>query len=328
MVLLIASGTAQVLTPLQEGTVVLEITNMELDSNEFVLHPVTLEALATHEISASINANDSTITGSIVIIRMMEDGHNRKSFWFSGNEPSKIEEWTPLSEHYIVNITSTDLMEQVRVNLTITQVGEPGYAEFDPDFDPLLDLFIPVLLVSLLPLGSIYLVLVLYKKRFREGTPESKEVKMISAILGLFAVLCPAYFTISSSYFDGEVSVSINSMFHFFIYLSSTTTPWSIFFTFEIFLLFRFVYVWQLYKYYQGDTSRKNAVLAGLVAEMPILLMAGYRILIGLGGPQQINLFIVPLPVFLIVGIILLLMLPPSETVKDWTYVENGVFGK
>ena len=325
LVLLIASGAAQVLTPLQEERVVLEIANIELSSNEIVLRPVTLVSLAPHTVSTSIIVNDSTITGSIVYIRMMEDGHNRRGFRLSGDEPSKVEEWTPLREHYIVNITSTGLVEQVRFNLTITQVGEPGFAEFSDDFDPVLDLYIPVLITSLVPVVSIYLVFALYKKRFQKGITESEELRVISAIMGIFAVLCPAYFTISNSYIEGEVSVTIRSMFHFFAYQSSSTTPWTLASWFEIFLVIRFIFVWQLYKYYSGDTSKRTAVISGLIAEVPIFLITFERILIGLGGPTMFNLFIIPLPVFLLVGITLLLMLQPSEKIKDWTYVEEGL---
>jgi len=325
LVLLLASGAAQVLTPLQEETIVLEIINIELSSNEIVLRSVTLVSLAPHTVSTSIIVNDSTITESIVTIRMMEDGHNRRSFRLSGDEPSKVEEWTPLSEHYIVNITSTGLVEQVRFNLTIIQTSEPGLPVFDPDFDPLWDMYIPALLASLLPMLGFCIVVVLYKKRLQNKDTGSEHGIMVPArriaeVLAVMAILCPAYFIISSDYYDGRVFVTINSMIHYLSYWSSSTVPWRLGFQLDILLMLRFVFIWQIYKYYQGDTSKRTTFISGLVAEGPIILMSIYRLVIGL---VQINLFIVPLPVFLLVGIILLLMLQPSEKIKDWTYVEE-----
>ncbi|MCJ7817289.1 MAG: hypothetical protein MUP60_00405, partial [Candidatus Thorarchaeota archaeon] len=86
-------------------------------------------------------------------------------------------------------------------------------------------------------------------------------------------------------------------------------------------LCFRLVSALQISNYYRGNSTRKRTALILLIGEGPLLLSNTVALLSSLVFP---GLLIIPLPVQMIVGLLILWRLPLPEPTKPWKEQEES----
>ncbi|MFQ5832518.1 MAG: hypothetical protein ACE5H4_07440 [Candidatus Thorarchaeota archaeon] len=83
-------------------------------------------------------------------------------------------------------------------------------------------------------------------------------------------------------------------------------------------LIFRCAYVYQVYKYYQGATTRRRTLVLGIMSEGPGLLMFSLMV-IALLFPSLLWLYLsVPTPLLLFAGAAIVLLRPVPELTSPW----------
>ncbi|MGY5859136.1 MAG: hypothetical protein RTU63_07190 [Candidatus Thorarchaeota archaeon] len=76
------------------------------------------------------------------------------------------------------------------------------------------------------------------------------------------------------------------------------------------------LYIWQMVRYYRGDSTRYNTIMVGLLS---VLLPTLYLILVGgMLSPIETLLVMCPLCLTIIVGLILMFRLPYVEMISPW----------
>lgn len=85
------------------------------------------------------------------------------------------------------------------------------------------------------------------------------------------------------------------------------------------FMFFRFVFVYYVYKYYQGHTTKKRVLISGILGELQFFLIGLAIIPIGLSNPYIAAIVSVPIPILLIAGLVILRYVPRVKGTSDWT---------
>ena len=146
-----------------EETVVIQKTNLTLQSGESYWTTFTLEPYAPHTTESDIDPIDSSITEPLIRIRI--DSETRSlTILHRGDTRHSNSSFTPTSQSYTLNITNMGYIQEISVNLTITQTGEPPTNLFPPE-RILSEILLPVGLMVTIPLGALYGMIMLYKKR-------------------------------------------------------------------------------------------------------------------------------------------------------------------
>ena len=93
------------------------------------------------------------------------------------------------------------------------------------------------------------------------------------------------------------------------------------------FVFFRFVFVYQIVMLYQGRTTQRKVILAGILGELPILLLSISRdfaiLLLWLSGGIGSS-FMIPMPIILVLGLALLRKYPPIDNNTHWNDRERS----
>ena len=90
------------------------------------------------------------------------------------------------------------------------------------------------------------------------------------------------------------------------------------------FTFFRIVFVYTIYKYYHGKTTRTRVIIAGLLGELQLPLIGLAIIPIIISNPSLTVMFSIPIPILLIVGLLILKVVPRPLTDSGWAgSVEN-----
>ncbi|MFW9845036.1 MAG: hypothetical protein ACFFEV_10705 [Candidatus Thorarchaeota archaeon] len=87
---------------------------------------------------------------------------------------------------------------------------------------------------------------------------------------------------------------------------------------------FRIVFVYYVYKYYLGKTTRKRVTIVGILAELQLPLISLAMLPVGLTNPFVLVLAAIPIPILLIVGLVVLRVVPPYLVPSDWEDLDDG----
>jgi len=146
-----------------EETVVIQKTNLTLQSGESYWTTFTLEPYAPHTTESDIDPIDPSIAEPLIRIRI--DSETRSlTILHRGDRRHSNSSFTPTSQSYTLNITNMGYIQEISVNFTITQTGEPPTNLFPPE-RVLSEILLPVGLMVAIPLGALYGMIMLYKKR-------------------------------------------------------------------------------------------------------------------------------------------------------------------
>ena len=89
------------------------------------------------------------------------------------------------------------------------------------------------------------------------------------------------------------------------------------------FMFFRLVFVYQVYKYYLGTTSRKRVVITGILGELQFPIISLLMIPICLSNPNLAVIISIPIPILLIAGLLMLRYIPKLKGISEWTELDE-----
>ncbi len=89
------------------------------------------------------------------------------------------------------------------------------------------------------------------------------------------------------------------------------------------FMFFRLVFVYQVYKYYLGTTSRKRVVITGILGELQFPIISLLMIPICLSNPNLAVIISIPIPILLIAGFLMLRYIPKPKGISEWTELDE-----
>ena len=89
------------------------------------------------------------------------------------------------------------------------------------------------------------------------------------------------------------------------------------------FMFLRLVFVYQVYKYYLGTTSRKRVLITGILGELQFPLISLLMVPVCLLNPSLAVIISIPIPVLLIAGLLILHYIPRAQGVSGWTALDE-----
>ena len=89
------------------------------------------------------------------------------------------------------------------------------------------------------------------------------------------------------------------------------------------FMFLRLVFVYQVYKYYLGTTSRKRVLITGILGELQFPLISLLMIPICLLNPSLAIIISIPIPILLVAGLLMLRNIPRAQGVSGWTKLDE-----
>ncbi|MFW9794037.1 MAG: hypothetical protein ACFFEE_07040 [Candidatus Thorarchaeota archaeon] len=90
------------------------------------------------------------------------------------------------------------------------------------------------------------------------------------------------------------------------------------------FTFFRMVYVYLIYRYFLGLTTRKRAVITGILGEIQFPLFGLSFIPLGLLDPMIAVVFSIPVPTLLIAGLLLMQYIEVPQPIDGWKELDES----
>jgi len=84
------------------------------------------------------------------------------------------------------------------------------------------------------------------------------------------------------------------------------------------FTFFKIVFIYYIYKYYRGKTTRRRVIITGFLGELQLPLIGLAIVPIILSNSYLTLMFSIPIPILLIVGLLILKIVPRPLTDSDW----------
>jgi hypothetical protein len=85
------------------------------------------------------------------------------------------------------------------------------------------------------------------------------------------------------------------------------------------FTFFRIVFVYSIYRYYLGKTTKNRVVIFGIISELQLPLIGLALIPLILSSPLMVAMYPIPIPILLIAGLLILRYVPRVKGISDWT---------
>ena len=142
-------------------------------------------------------------------------------------------------------------------------------------------------------------------------TPWYPDPKLVGAIMTAFALLTPFMIFMSFGY-QGIFEYTIDAPI--WRYISWSIPPIMFGFFGSIFFITRFWFVFEMYRGYQNNGSRKRLIVVGFLSEMPLSVLLLMTIIMNaltpyVGFPRVM----IPLPTLFIAGLIFIILTPPPK---------------
>ncbi len=148
-----------------------------------------------------------------------------------------------------------------------------------------------------------------------EWTPSSK---MVAQVMMIFALLGPIFIYVNSSP-TTDLWLEIDALFWKAAAMDGPLIfiigDLQIMLGMAMLLPLRLVFVRQMYRCYEGRTSKRATATVGLLSEIQVLV----PFLFMLTGPSTPYLSLVaPVPLLFLAGLLLLITVPPPKDVQTW----------
>jgi hypothetical protein len=147
---------------------------------------------------------------------------------------------------------------------------------------------------------------------------QNREASLIAVFLVFIALLVPfAYHLDLNPYgwnsYEAVLWRYVESISSF-LFLNNTVNLFP-------YYLFEFVFVFQMFRYYQGKAGRTWTIIAGVYAELhplllslPVILRLPFTIA---SGGEVMYPVIIPIPILLLVGVVLVYLRPPAHITEN-----------
>jgi hypothetical protein len=163
-------------------------------------------------------------------------------------------------------------------------------------------------------------------KSFRAVDPRNMRMSTtyIAFILLLIAILAPAYLNVYPQLgFYPEIMVfamswqiSGNNLTIFMF------DPASLLLAFLLMFL-KFVFIYQLFKYYYHATTKSRVVTVGIISELQLTLFGLVMVPFTINTPGLAVMLSIPLPLLLLTGLLVLKLIPAPPLLGDWEELEK-----
>ncbi len=141
----------------------------------------------------------------------------------------------------------------------------------------------------------------------------------IGIVMTLVALLAP--FTVSFSGHDGLYLSIIGILWNFSSSPYSTSLAITDIFILPVvipFVFLRLVYAVQMIRLYKGLTTKKRTLALGIVSELPFAILLIPVFIMSLLDPSISMMLAGPTLILLIVGILIIRLKPPPESLEIW----------
>jgi hypothetical protein len=146
----------------------------------------------------------------------------------------------------------------------------------------------------------------------------------IVLLLLLIAVLGPAYMNVypRTGYSPSIVVLAMSWQFADFPFAIFMFGP-EYFLVSSLFMFLKFVFVYQLFKYYFHKTTKNRVIIVGIFSELELTLigLAIAPLAGGTTGPAVV--FSLPMPILLLAGVLVLKFIPAPPFLGDWDELEK-----
>ena len=191
--------------------------------------------------------------------------------------------------------------------------------------NPLLFMLMDILLLIAIMGATIYW-LHTYKKPHR-GYDVSRMLltpTAITAVMIILAILGPIAFNIYPSAGPSGIIYLIGMSWQITSLVFASVMFSALFFLFILpFTFFRLVYVYMIYRYFRGQTTKNRATIAGILGEIELPLIGLVLIPIGLVDPMIAVVISIPVPILLIVGLIIMQFIPIPQPIDGWKELDE-----
>lgn len=90
------------------------------------------------------------------------------------------------------------------------------------------------------------------------------------------------------------------------------------------FMFFRLVFVYQMYKYYRGLTTKKRTILVGILGEIQFPLIGLIIMPFALVNPFLAVIFSLPIPFLLVAGLVILRYVQVPQPIDGWKELDKS----
>jgi hypothetical protein len=300
-----------------DETIVLEIINLHLLKNETYSRPVTLVPYAPHDLAYQVSQVNTTIEKALVIIELSSDmGSTGLSVYH--DTLTRNRSYTPQTSDFQLSIINMGYIE-IHINFTITQTGAPITAFYSPE-DVMSEVIIPSVIIVVIPLIIAIFSIILYRRLKLNEIIEGKanvNAKIVVYSMMALAFLSPQYSFISSNAYD---SLEFEISGGFWRFYSNVTPPIMFGFLGDPITTFSsLIFCYVIYRCYQAKSTRKSAVIVGLLSLIWQITPATLSLIFYPTDPlSPFIFFFVPIPFLFVIGLTLLFLLSPPEPPKAW----------
>ena len=175
-------------------------------------------------------------------------------------------------------------------------------------------------------IGILLYIMNRRSKSFRAVDPRNMRISItnIAFILLLIAILGPAYLNVypRTGFYPAIVVFAMSwqiSGYNLNIFLFGPD------FLLVAFLLMflKFVFIYQLFKYYNHATTKNRVVTVGIISELQLTLIGLVVIPLAARTPGLAVVLSIPIPVLLLIGLLVLKFIPAPPLLGDWEELEK-----
>ena len=87
------------------------------------------------------------------------------------------------------------------------------------------------------------------------------------------------------------------------------------------------IFVFQIIRYYNGKTTKKNTFVIGLMSELQVIIIAGFvwvtTVITSPYPPGVVLSFYIPIPILFFMGYMLMEYIPAPDITRTWKTLEN-----
>jgi hypothetical protein len=134
----------------------------------------------------------------------------------------------------------------------------------------------------------------------------------------VYAMLTPIFASIEFGLLEGSVRLSLESAVWGLAFFNNLIPPiWIYVGSGFLFAIVRLIFVWSIYKYYQGSSSQRMNLVLGIITDFYLFF---FTILFFLQMPvySAFIIVILPIPLMLPARYLVLRMIPPPKQDLDW----------
>lgn len=155
-----------------QGVPVFRTRNLTLLADEVFNTMITVQPYALHEIASDVSTTNAVADEEIVTITLRSEWAlgGKGLVYAPGDRLHKNTTWTPRVPEYNLSITNCGYLDEVTINLTISQIGLPSIT-LVPFEDYLAGVIVPLAIIIAIP-PFVFAVMILMFKRLRQPSSQ------------------------------------------------------------------------------------------------------------------------------------------------------------